>query len=215
MSRDPQTVFIVDDDPNVRDSLAWLLEAADHSARSFDSAEAFLEHIGPNPAGCLLLDHRMAGMNGLSLVDALRDRDIVLPIILLTGYADVPLAVRAMRAGVIDVLEKPYDDKELLRHIDNALRLNREHLKSARRRHDISSRIASLTPRERTVFERVVSGETSKQIAQALGITASTVDVHRSRIMEKFGVSTSAQLVRLALLHAAELAASPAPSPSE
>jgi two-component system response regulator FixJ len=199
MTDEAPTIYIVDDDANVRHSLAWLIETAGLTACPFASAEAFLDSVDADACGCLLLDYRMADMDGMALLDELRVRQFTLPVILISGFANVPLAVRAMRAGVLDVLEKPFDDEVLLKRIDDALRMNREHRTAHRRQADLDDRLATLTPRERAVFERVVAGETSKQIAQALGINHSTVNVHRSRTMEKLGVSTSAQLVRVAL----------------
>ncbi len=194
------TVFVVDDDAQVLESLAWLLKSAGLPARTFNSAEAFLDDCSADARGCLLLDLRMPGMDGLALAEELRRRAINLPVVLISAHADVPLAVRAMKAGVVDVLEKPFNDETLLERVDEALALDAE-LRSRRDDHaETARRIESLTPRERDVFHLVLRGLMSKQIAAELGIHASTVDVHRSHIMEKLGVSTTAQLVRVALL---------------
>ncbi|MFG0251674.1 MAG: response regulator transcription factor [Phycisphaerales bacterium JB038] len=198
---DEQIVYVIDDEPSVLKSLGWLLESAGLTVRTFGSAETFLAECTAEARGCLLLDIRMPGMSGMSLIEELAERRIELPTILISAHADVPLTVRAMKAGVIDVLEKPFNDETLLERVTEALAREREQRSKRLRDADTARRIASLTPRERDVFELVVQGMTSKQIAAQLGINPSTVDVHRSHVMEKLGVSTSAQLVRVAMLH--------------
>ena len=195
-----QIVYVIDDEPSVLKSLGWLLESAGLTARTFASAEAYLAGCSVEDRGCLVLDIRMPGMSGMALIEELGNRQIELPTILISAHADVPLTVRAMKAGVIDVLEKPFNDEALLERVTEALANEREQRGKRLRDADTARRIASLTPRERDVFDLVVQGMTSKQIAAQLGINPSTVDVHRSHVMEKLGVSTSSQLVRVAML---------------
>jgi RNA polymerase sigma factor (sigma-70 family) len=195
-----QIVYVIDDEPSVLKSLGWLLESAGLTARTFASAEAYLAGCSAEDRGCLVLDIRMPGMSGMALIEELGNRKIELPTILISAHADVPLTVRAMKAGVIDVLEKPFNDEALLERVTEALANEREQRGKRLRDADTARRIASLTPRERDVFDLVVQGMTSKQIAAQLGINPSTVDVHRSHVMEKLGVSTSSQLVRVAML---------------
>jgi two-component system response regulator FixJ len=200
MPTQDRIVHIIDDDVQVLRSLELLLSSAGFAPCTFDSAEAFLEDCSAETRGCVLLDIRMPGMDGMQLIAMLAQQQIELPIVLISAHADVPLTVRAMKAGVVDVLEKPFSDEALLQRVDEAL-ARAEQLQEKRRRDaEMSRRLESLTPRERDVFELVVEGMTSKRIAAALGINPSTVDVHRSHVMEKLGVSSSAQLVRLALL---------------
>ncbi len=195
-----QIVYVIDDEPSVLKSLGWLLESAGLTARTFASAEEYLAASSPEDRGCLVLDIRMPGMSGMALLEAMAARKIELPTILISAHADVPLTVRAMKAGVIDVLEKPFNDEALLERVTEALAREWEQRSRRLRDADTIRRIASLTPRERDVFDLVVQGLTSKQIATQLGINPSTVDVHRSHVMEKLGVSTSSQLVRVAML---------------
>lgn len=199
MASESQMIYIVDDEPAFRQTLARLVQTAGFEAQACESGPAFLEVVQPEKAGCLLLDLRMPGMDGLELVRVMRDRKLRLPVILISAYADVPVAVEAMKAGVVDVLEKPLDDDLLLDRISEALKQDAQQRREHRRHADVRSRLATLTPRERTVLEWVVAGYTSKQIAAELGINPSTVDVHRCRTMEKLGVSTATQLVSLTL----------------
>jgi RNA polymerase sigma factor (sigma-70 family) len=192
------TVFIVDDDPSHRDSLQFLLESVGMKVRSFSSARDFLNGVDPETPGCLLLDVRMPGMNGLDLQSELVDAKIRLPIIFITAHGTVPTSVRAMKAGAVDFLEKPLDERDLLNAIhraidqDLATRLEREQLRR------ISTLIQSLSPREYEVFTLLVTGMLNKQIAYRLGITEGTVKVHRGRIMEKMKADSLANLVRCA-----------------
>jgi RNA polymerase sigma factor (sigma-70 family) len=190
------TVFIVDDDPSHRDSLQFLLESVGLEVRSFSSARDFLDGVDPETPGCLLLDVRMPGMNGLDLQNELADEKISLPIIFVTGHGTVPMSVRAMKAGAVDFLEKPFDEQDLFNAIHKALeqdrqtRLKREQL----RRND--TLIHSLSPREYEVFTLLVSGMRNKQIAYRLEITERTIKAHRARIMEKLKADSLAELIR-------------------
>ena len=195
--RDP-TIFVIDDDPSVRSSLERLLRSVGLDVRTFASAQEFLHGGPPEAPGCLVLDVRMPGLSGLDLQEELADRGIPLPIIFMTGYGTIPMSVRAMKAGAVDFLEKPFDDQNLLDTIYNAIerskgmKLERDEETEKRRLVD------SLTPREREVFALVARGMLNKQIAYELGISEKTVKVHRGRVMQKMNASSLADLLRLA-----------------
>ncbi len=193
------TVFVVDDDAGVRDSLAALLEAAGRRVETFASAQTFLETFDPARKGCLLLDVRMPGMSGLELQAKLADESFALPVIIMTGHGDVAMAVKAMKCGAVDFLEKPFKEEGLLTAIGLALERGRqvwEHEALAAKRSD---QFALLTAREREVFSRLVEGKANKVIADELGISPRTVEIHRARVMDKLGVRTLPDLVRVAL----------------
>lgn len=191
-----ECVFIVDDDEAMRDSLTWLLESNALRVRSFESGAAFLDAYREDMAGCLVLDVRMPGMSGLELHERLQGLRSMLPIIFVTGHGDVPMAVAALKKGATDFIEKPFNNKEILDLIERCLAANRE--QSSRRRHhaDIGRRIAALTPREREVMELIAAGRLNKQIADELGISIKTVEVHRARVMDKMEVRSLAELVQ-------------------
>ena len=191
-----QCVFIVDDDEAMRDSLAWLLESNALRVRSFESAEAFLDAYREDMAGCLVLDVRMPGMSGLELHERLQGSRSTLPIIFVTGHGDVPMAVSALKKGATDFIEKPFNNKEILGLIEQCLAANREQLSQRRHHADIGRRIAALTPREREVMELIAAGRLNKQIADELGISIKTVEVHRARVMDKMEVRSLAELVQ-------------------
>lgn len=195
----PLTICIVDDDQAVRDSLAWLVESVGLSARTFPDAPSFLAHPPPDDAGCLLLDVRMPGMSGLELQEELIRRGVGLPVIILTGHGDVPMAVRAMKQGALDFIEKPFNDQKLLDTVHRALALAREQRRREGSRQAAEQRLATLTPREREVMELVVAGKSNKEVATTLAISIKTVETHRARIMEKLEVDSLAALVRLSL----------------
>jgi two-component system response regulator DctR len=191
------TVFIVDDDEAIRDALSWLLQSRGVAARCFTSAEDFLAEWNPAMAGCLLLDIRMSGMSGLDLFDRLREVQSRLPVIFLTGHGDVPMAVGALKRGARDFVEKPFNDNELVDRVIEALEWD------ARRRADeadsatVAARLGALTARERQVMELVLAGKLNKVIADELGITMRTVEVHRAHVFEKMGVKTAVELAQL------------------
>jgi FixJ family two-component response regulator len=191
-------VYLVDDDDALRRATSRLLQSSGLDVRAFASAEAFLsEYDGAEP-GCLLLDLRMPGQSGLELQRTLRERGVGLPIVFLTGHADVPASVHAMKGGAIDFLEKPVDEDRLLGAIESALEAD---LAARRERGDltqIQARLASLTGREREVLVEVVAGKLNKQVANALGIAERTVKLHRARVLEKMGAESLADLVRIA-----------------
>jgi FixJ family two-component response regulator len=191
-------VHVVDDDDSLRAALLDLLEAAGFEARGYGSTGEFLLHPLPDRPGCVLLDVRMPGPSGLDLQDALKRQGVHLPVIFLTGHADVPTSVRAMKAGAIDFLEKPVARDSLLDALRRALArdaLLRSETETARRHH---ARLAVLTPREREVFDRVVAGKLNKQIADELGVSLRTVKAHRAQLMDKLDVASAAELGRLA-----------------
>lgn len=192
-----ETVFVVDDEDEVRDSLTRLLRSAGLAVQAFASAKEFLDHPGPDRAGCLLLDVNMPGMSGPELHAEIKVRGIELPIVYLTGRSNVAIGVRAMKQGAHDFLEKPVDADELLAAISQALQAYRE--ASGRRQADgeIRRRLDALSVREREVLEHVVRGRLNKQIAGDLGIAEKTVKVHRSRVMAKMRVRSVAELIHL------------------
>ncbi|MBL8471916.1 MAG: response regulator transcription factor [Rhodocyclaceae bacterium] len=194
-----QIVYVVDDDEAMRDSAAWLLESRGFRVRTFESAEAFLEIYGPALSGCLVLDVRMPGMSGLELFDKLRQtagRTPLIPVIFVTGHGDVPMAVGALKQGAADFIEKPFNDNELVRLVEQCLARECEQ----RARHHIvlddMRRLESLTEREKEVMRLIVAGRLNKQIADDLGISIKTVEVHRARVMEKMDVRAVAELVQ-------------------
>ena len=195
-----QMVYVVDDDLSARESLCWLLNTEGIATRAFASAEACLEHWSSDWSGCITVDVRMPGKSGLQLQEELNSRHNLLPVIVLTGHADVPIAIRAMKLGAYDFLEKPYSDSELLACIKTALELGREidHAELERSRAEIA--IANLTDREREVMCLVVEGNTNKAVGARLGISEKTVEVHRSRVMEKTAASSLSDLVRICLM---------------
>jgi two-component system, LuxR family, response regulator DctR len=191
------TVYVVDDDDAIRDALSWLLRSRGVPAQSWASAEAFLADWSDAMRGCIVLDVRMEGMSGVELFEHLVARRSRLPVIFLTGHGDVPLAVAALKKGAFDFVEKPFNDNDLVDRIVAAVR----HHESLRQQLDteasVTARLAELTPRERQVMDRVLVGDYNKTIADALGITVRTVEVHRARIFEKMGVRSAVELAQL------------------
>ena len=198
------TVFIVDDDQAMRTSLQWLIESTGMSVKTYESADAFLADYYPGRAGCLLLDVRMPGMSGLELQAYLAREGFRIPVILITGHGDVAMAVRAMKAGAMDFIEKPFHDEDLLRSLRNALDHDQKTRANRLARADIAMRLAELTPREHEVMAMVTDGKSNKEIAAALGVSAKTVEAHRARVMEKMRAEALAELVRMALIAAPE-----------
>jgi FixJ family two-component response regulator len=193
-------VFVVDDEPAIRDSLALLLRSVGLPTRTFDSAQAFLDSFQPVPNACLLADVRMPGMSGLELQETLRTRGLKVPVIVLTGHGDIAMAVRAMKAGAADFIEKPYNDQVLIDSVNRALAASRSPQPSpAADRAGIEARIATLSPREREVMQFVIEGKPNKVIATRLGLSTRTVEVHRAKVMEKMQAASLAELVRMAL----------------
>ncbi len=197
MTAEP-TVYIVDDDPSVRRALQRLASSVGYEARIFGSAREFLDGYDSSFPGCLVLDVRMPGLSGLDLQNELALRGIMIPIVFVTGHGDVPMSVRAMKAGAVDFIPKPFNDQVLLDAIRQAMVRDREIRAEEAERAEILRRIERLTPREREVFALVVAGKLNKQIAQQLGTSEKTVKVHRSRVMEKMCAESLADLVLLA-----------------
>ncbi len=197
MSNGEPTVFIVDDDDEVRDSLEDLVDSVGLKAEIFASAQEFLAAYDPLRAGCLVLDIRMPGMSGLELQEKLGEQQAVLPIIFITGHGDVPMAVEAMRRGAVDFIQKPFRDQDLLDRINSALAQGVGRREDMQEQRAIEERIHSLTRRERQVMEMVVEGKANKVIAIDLGLSQRTVEVHRANVMEKMRAKTLADLVRM------------------
>lgn len=191
-----QTIYIVDDDEALRDSLVWLLESNDYRAKSFSSAEEFLEHYDADMAGCLLLDIRMPGMSGLELHEYLRRRHATLPVIFITGHGDVQMAVAALKKGAADFVEKPFSDREMLALIESCLSDERESRDRLRQDAAVARKLDQLTAREAEVLDLIIAGRLNKQIADDLGISIKTVEVHRARVMEKMKARSLAELVQ-------------------
>jgi len=195
MTAEP-TVFVVDDNPAVRKSLQALMNAASLASETYASSEEFLETYDARRPGCLVLDVRLRGRNGLDLQDELRRRNASVPIIVMTGYGDVPTSVRAFKGGAIDFLRKPVPPKALLERIREALRLDAQARDATAQHAELANRIARLTPRERQVMDLLAVGKSSKGIATALDISVRTVESHRRTVLRKINVSSAAELAR-------------------
>jgi FixJ family two-component response regulator len=193
------TIYVVDDDEAVRDSLQWLLEGKNYRVRCFDSAESFLSRYDARKVGCLIVDIRMNGMTGLELQSHLIENHSPLPIVFITGHGDVPMAVDTMKKGAMDFIQKPFNEEQLVLLVDRML----EQANSAFAEHQSAASrdalMARLTLRETQVLERIVAGRLNKQIADDLGISIKTVEAHRANIMEKLSANTVADLLKIAL----------------
>jgi two-component system response regulator FixJ len=192
-------IHIVDDDEAIRDSLAFQLETAGYETLAYASAEEFLDAAASAEAGCVLTDVRMPGLSGLEMVQRLRAMGFRQPIVMMTGHGDVPLAVEAMKAGVVDFIEKPLDDERLTRALDNALNTAAAPLPDDAQSRELRARFEALSPRERDVLHGVVAGKPNKIIAYDLGISPRTVEVYRAGLMSKSGAGSLSELVRMAL----------------
>jgi FixJ family two-component response regulator len=192
-------VHIVDDDDAMRDSLKWLLESRGLEVELYASAEEFLRAFDRGFCGCLVLDVRMPGMNGLDLYEQLQARDSTLPVIFITGHGDVPMAVSALKKGAADFIEKPFNDQDMLGLIEACMQQDRADAAKRAASASVAQRRDSLTQREQEVLALVVAGKLNKQIADELGISIKTVEVHRSRVMQKMGANSVAELVQLTL----------------
>lgn len=188
---------IVDDDEAIRDALTWLFRSRHVESRVWPSAEAFLEDWRDDLRGCLVLDVRMDGMSGLQLFDLLCERGSRLPVIFLSGHGDIPLAVAAVKKGAFDFVEKPFNDNELVDRVIRAMESDAARKLSVISNATVNARLAQLTPREREVMERILSGKYNKVIADELNIAMRTVEVHRARIFEKMGVKSAVELAQL------------------
>jgi len=195
-----RTVFLVDDDEAIRHSASFMLRHAGFAVKTYPDGISFLEHVTGENAGCVLLDVRMPGMDGLAVQNALNVRGINLPVIILTGHGDVPVAVEAMKGGAIEFLEKPYEKQALVGAIENAFVLLDNQAADDKRSVDAKAKLTSLTPREREVLECLVAGQTNKGVAQSLSISPRTVEIHRAHMMEKLQAESLSNALRIAFL---------------
>jgi two-component system response regulator FixJ len=193
-------VYVIDDDEGARHSLEFLIDCAGFKVRSFASADLFLQADPPLDHGCVITDVRMPGMNGVELVGELKRRGAAAPVIVITGHADVPLAIQAMKAGVADFIEKPFDDEVMLRAIRKALEDQAGGDSAAAERRNVLDRIEKLSGREREVMDGLVAGKANKAIAYDLEISARTVEVYRANVMMKMQARTLSDLVRMVTL---------------
>jgi len=187
-------IHVIDDDPAVRDALQWMLGSRGLKVSAWDSAQEFLHTASPDLCGCCLLDVRMPGMSGIELFDRLRAIDCRVPVIFLTGHGDVPMAVKALKDGAFDFVEKPYDDEVLVSKLQAALLHDQERARQSASADQLRQRLALLTQREREVMQRILAGKLNKVIADELGIAMRTVEVHRSHIFEKMQVRSAVEL---------------------
>ncbi len=197
MTDSQQIVYVVEDDEAVRDSLEMMLVSMEHKVETFPTANEFLEQYDESMAGCIVLDIRMPGMDGMELQKALNGKNSILPIIFVTGHGDVPMAVEAMQQGAIDFIQKPYREQELLEKIKAALELDAEQRASLIEKKEIQSKLEELTPRENEIMDMMIDGNANKVIAIDLDISQRTVEIHRSRVMHKMGTHSLAHLVRM------------------
>jgi len=199
MQQQAPTIFVVDDDEGVRNSLRFLLRSVGLETRALASASEFLESYKPDQPGCLVLDVRMPGMSGLELQQQLNLRGAVIPVIFITGHGDIPMAVEAMQHGAFDFLQKPFRDQDLIDRIQRALERDAHNRAALAQHARIRERFESLTPREREVLALMARGKPNKVMAAELGVSQRTVEIHRARVMEKSGAASLAQLVRMVM----------------
>jgi FixJ family two-component response regulator len=197
MAQPVPTIYVVDDDEGVRNSLRFLLRSVGLASRPFASAHEFLESYDPKHPGCLVLDVRMPGMSGLELQQQLNLRGAIIPVIFITGHGDIPMAVEAMQHGAFDFLQKPFRDQDLIDRIQRALERDARSRAALAHHEQIRERFNSLTPREREVLALMTRGKPNKVMAAELGVSQRTVEIHRARVMEKTGAASLAQLVRM------------------
>lgn len=193
------TVYVIDDDQAMRDSLDFLLSSADYEVKLFDSALTFLDALAGLPFGCIVSDVRMPGMDGMDLLKRLKAGRVALPVVIMTGHGDVPLAVEAMKLGAIDFIEKPFEDDRLIGMIETALKQASEGAKNEAIAQDIAARIETLSPRERQVMDGLVAGLSNKVIAREFDISPRTIEVYRANVMTKMQAGSLSELVRLAM----------------
>ncbi len=196
----PKTlVYLVDDDFSVRDSLSLLIESTGQAVRCFESADDFLNNFDHDQAGCLILDVRMPNMTGLELQEELARRDYAIPIIFISGHADVPDSSKAFRAGAVDYMEKPFDSEILLKRMQEAIQKDLDTRVQLAEKRKLKKRLSTLTPREREVYILIVKGLSNKEVAKQLNISNRTIDVHRSKIMEKMEAEDLSELTVMAM----------------
>ena len=199
MKEQTPTVFVVDDDEAVRNSLRLLLKSVGLAAVALPTAQEFLSKYDPQQPGCLTLDVRMPGMSGLELQEQLNVRGAMIPVIFITGHGDIPMAVEAMQQGAFDFLQKPFRDQDLIDRIQRALAKDQANRSELKEKSGVRERLQTLTPREREVLNLVTSGKPNKIMAADLGVSQRTVEIHRARVMEKMHASSLAQLVRMVM----------------
>jgi len=192
-------VFVVDDNDAFRDTLKLLFETVHIKVKTYPSAKDFLKDYNTIQPGCIILDIRMPEMSGLELQKKLLEEQNFLPIIIITGHADVPIAIEAMKLGAFDFIEKPFRDQILLNSVNRAIRLNSENWRQRSEKADIKTKMSFLTPRENQVLDGIIAGKTNKQIAKDLGLSPKTTDFHRCNIMEKMGVNSAVQLTKMVM----------------
>lgn len=200
MMQSEATVFVVDDDPAVRKTLGWLVESAELAVETYASAQEFLDAYDPERAGCIVLDVRLRGMSGLELLERLAVCDPVPPIIMVTAFGDFSTAVRALKGGAVDILQKPFSDQVLLERIWDAIERDRSARRARADRQAVWASYEQLTPREREVLERYVEGRSTREIAIDLDLSVRTIEGYRTQVFEKMGVDSVTKLVRLVLL---------------
>lgn len=193
------TIFVVDDEADVRESVSLLVRSVGLAVETFATANEFLESCSADRPGCVILDVRMPGLNGLAAQQQLLKRGITLPVIFISGHGDIAMAVRAVRAGALDFLEKPFNDQDLFDCLQKAVEIDADNRAHVAAEAEVERRLDTLTPREREVMERLVEGEVNKIIARQLGLSTRTVEIHRARVLHKMDVGNVSQLVRLML----------------
>ncbi len=194
------TVYIIDDDKYARESLEWLVDSVHLPVKAFAGGQQFLDFYKNGLPGCAILDVRMPGINGIDLHIKLLEQGAILPVIIMTGHADVPMAIRAMKAGVYDFIEKPYNDTLMLQRIQSAIDYDSDKRQKQIRIDDVNARLSALTPREREVLGHVLHSTPNKVIASKLNISIKTVELHRGNLMHKMHTKSVTELVRLALI---------------
>jgi two-component system, LuxR family, response regulator FixJ len=208
------TVFIVDDDPAVRQALTALVRSMRLQAEAYDSAQGFLDAFDPKRPGCMLLDVRMPGISGLGLLEEFKRDEIALPTIIMSAYGDVPMVVRAMKAGALNFLEKPCRDQQLWEAIQEAIKWDTAHRQETAMRSKALHSLEHITPGERDVLELLIEGKSNKTIAAELNLSVRTIEVRRAKLMKKMEAESLAELIRLALMASPDLGKSRMPTPS-
>lgn len=195
----PEIIHVVDDDDAARDSLAFLLQSAGYAVEAYSSASDFLADLAPSPSGCVITDLRMPDINGLELLRELKKRRLGIPVIIVSGHGDIPLAVEAMRAGAVTFLEKPFDDQALLASVRAAFADHREQNRQTGQRSEIATRLEQLSARERQVLEGLIAGRPNKVIAYDLGISIRTIEIYRANVMTKMRATSLSDLIRMSM----------------
>lgn len=190
-----EKVFVIDDEEDVREAVGLLIRSVGHDVQTFPTAQAFFDVVGPDHQGCLVLDVRMPGMNGMELQERLDKKGLKLPIVFISGHGDIPMAVKAVQRGAVDFLEKPFSDQELLDRVERALQRARDLREADAVCASVEQNLAALTPRETEVMEKLLEGKVNKIIARELDVSTRTVEIHRARVLQKMDVDNVSQLV--------------------